>query len=98
MLGLKAFDDEMAAGHVLEMVDEQNVDDAAAGGAHDRNRFGGDLFGDHDSETGGNRGDQAHDFGVLAAGAQTFTTLSIFDHSDGLSVDDVEVGGEWVRR
>ena len=63
MLGLKAFDDEMAAGHVLEMVDEQNVDDAAAGGAHDRNRFGGDLFGDHDSETGGNRGDQAHDGG-----------------------------------
>src|SRR3954471_20644185 len=35
---------EMAASHVLEMIDEHHVDNASGRGAHDRNRLGRDLL------------------------------------------------------
>ena len=61
VFGFETFDDEVAAGHVLEMVDEQDVDSGAGGRADDGERFGGGLFGDDDAETGGDGADEAGD-------------------------------------
>ena len=63
MAGFEAFDDEMAARHVLEMRDEKDVHDAAARRADDGQRLGGEFLGDQDAEAGGDAVDEADDGG-----------------------------------
>lgn len=49
----------MAFGHFLEVIHERDIDGGTGGGADDGDGFGGDLFGDHHAEAGGEGGEEA---------------------------------------
>ena len=56
---LEPADGEVAAGHILEMIDEGVVHRRSAERAHDRQRLRGELLGDHHAEAGCDLRDEA---------------------------------------
>src|SRR5687767_4854405 len=76
ILRFESFDDEVTAGHVLKMVDEEDVDGGAGGCTDHRQRLRGGLFGNDHAEARGDRANKSSNGGRSFIDHSTATNMS----------------------